>query len=491
MAKRTTGHTAEIKKIGDRTALVVRDSFAPNRKQVEFFKACADPHADEILYDGSIRAGKTQACVKQIVSWAWHFGGRYVVARKTYPELRDSTMAIMLRGEGGMPPGCPHELMKGGTLATGYRAGDKELHLANGAEILFRNLESAEEGRAKLRNISLNGMFIDQVEELDGDEWGEFYEELMGRLSDPRGPGKMLLAANPGPTDHWVYKRFIEPDNRERYPQTRYIHCTLYDNQENLDPRYFQSRIRTERQNPEYYKRMVLGEWGAFGGKRFKCWDSNKHVIDPFQIPSGWEVIEGLDYGYAHPFCCLGVAIDPQDRYYVFSEHYERERAISHHASVIHDQREFNMVSPEVTWADPSIFEERGGSSSIAMELQDYGIYPAKANRDRLGGWNRIEELLVNEIEGEPQLRIFSSCKNLIKELPNLRFKEGSDDIQKVNDHAADALRYAVMSRPPIPKEESEEEDFDRRTMLAHRIKERAMAHTLGDYVPPEEGAML
>jgi PBSX family phage terminase large subunit len=474
-------HKTKVTKLkGGGVELRIQDAFLPNSKQAEFFVACADAYADEILYDGSIRAGKTQACCKQLIAWAWQYGGRYVVARKTYPELRDSTMAVMLRGEGGMPPGCPPELIKE------FRAGDRELHLKNGAEILFRNLESAEEGRAKLRNISLNGFFIDQVEELDGPEWGEFYEELLGRLSDPRGPGKMIMAANPGPTDHWVWRRFIDPEMRDRFPQTRYIHCTLYDNQENLDPKYFQSRIRTEKQNPEYYKRMVLGEWGAFGGKRFKCWDQSKHVIDPFTIPPSWEVIEAVDYGYAHPFVCLWVAIDPQDRYYVIGEHYERERAISHHARCILDARESLNVQPEVMWADPSIFEERGGTSSISMEMNDYTLYPAPANRDRIGGWNRLEEMLMREIDGKPQLQVFATCKNTIKEIPNLRFKENSDDVQKTNDHAADALRYAVMSRPPVPIEEAPGPDFDRRTLYAMRLKERMIERDLNNFQPAE-----
>lgn len=455
----------------------VRDAFIPNRKQIEFFQSCNDPMADEILYDGSIRAGKTQACCKQIIAWAWQYGGRYVVARKTYPELRDSTMAVMLRGEGGMPPGCPPELVKE------YRAGDRELHLKNGAEILFRNLESAEEGRAKLRNISLNGFFIDQVEELDGEEWGEFYEELLGRLSDPRGPGKMLLAANPGPTDHWVWRRFIDPEHRERFPQTRYVHCTLYDNEENLDPKYFATRIRTKTQNPEYYKRMVLGEWGAFGGKRFKCWDPTRNVIDPVTIPRHWEVIEAVDYGYAHPFCCLWVAIDERERYYVVGEHYERERPVSHHAKMIHAIRDSLGVQPEVMWADPSIFDERGGYASVAAEMNDYGLAPAKANRDRLGGWNRIEEMLTREIEGAAQLRVFSTCRHLIKELPNLRFKDNSDDVEKVNDHASDALRYAVMSRPPAPELPGEDEEFDMRTLYALRKKESVLRREHDDFV--------
>jgi len=148
----------------------------------------------------------------------------------------------------------------------------------------------------------------------------------LGRLSDPRGPGKMVLAANPGPTDHWVYRRFIDPESAGRYPQTRYIHCTLFDNRENLDERYFQSRIRTEKQNPEYFKRMVLGEWGAFGSKRFKVWNREKHVIDPFKVPQFWEMIEAIDFGYSHPFVCLWVAIDERERYFVVGEHWEKER---------------------------------------------------------------------------------------------------------------------------------------------------------------------
>lgn len=452
----------------------VIDPFQPTRKQQEFYRACADPTAEEILFDGSIRAGKTQACCKQLIAWAWRHGGRYLVARKTYPELVDSTMAVMLRGEGGLPASCPEELMMGGSLARAYRAGERTLTLANGAEILFRNLESAEEGRAKLRNISLNAAFIDQVEELTEEAFAEFYEELCGRLSDSRGPQKMILAANPGPSDHWVYRRFIDPDTR--HDQTRYIHCTLYDNEENLDEKFFASRIRTQQHNPEYFRRMILGEWGVFSGSRFKCWDETKHVIEPFDIPSHWEIMEGIDYGSASPFAVVWVAIDPLERWYVFAEHFEREWPLSAHARKIKEVRERHIVAPSVSWLDPSCWRsERTEWESIATELADLGIYGAKAQNERLAGWARLEELMTEEVYDPslgvktPRLQIFNTCRNLIKELPNLRYKEGTDDVEKRNDHASDALRYVVMSRPPVPSEPQKEEDYDRRTLYAAR----------------------
>lgn len=456
---------------GDYYVIRVRDTTIPNRKQAEFFAACEDPLAEEIMFDGSIRMGKTQAACKKIVEWAWRHGGRYCVARKTYPELIDSTMKIMMTGEGAMPAALPIDLIDK------HLVGERTVYLKNGAEIMFRNLESADEGRAKLRNISLNGMFIDQVEELDSEDWKELYEELLGRLSDPRGPGKMILAANPGPTDHWAYRRFIDPETSHLYPQCRYVHGTLYDNRENLDERYFASRIRTKEQNPEYYKRMVLGEWGSFGSKRFKLFDKDRHVVEPFQIPPWWEIVEGFDYGHYHPTAVVWVAVDENEVHYVFGEYRERERPISYHAKQIHAFRQAHRIVNPVSWADPMCFhrESKHSSNAIAIELADHDIFVSPANNDRLAGWARIEELLT-----EDRLRIFSPCKDLIRELPNLRYKDGSDDVDKKNDDLSDALRYVCQSRTPAAKAPMEGDadylDDDRRSLYLRNKHREAMA---------------
>ena len=447
----------------------VRDTFKPTGKQAEFFRACEESEAEEILFDGSIRGGKTQACCKKLVAWAWTYGGRYVICRKTYRELRDSTMAVLLRGEGDLEPALPHQLLRGGSLAKAFRAKDDAVYLANGAEIMFRSLENREEAKAKLRNLSLNAVFIDQVEELDDPGDAELYEELCGRLSDPRGPGKMLLAANPGPVDHWVYKRFI--DQESKLPWTRYVHVTLYDNKHNLDARYFNARIRTKTSNPEYYQRFILGEWGAFGGKRFKSWNHQKHVIEPFPVPANWEVMEAIDYGYSHPFCCLWIAIAPNGRWYVIAEHYEKERSLRHHVQQIRRIRDELGISPSVTWIDPSVVRSDRGYESVQMELTDLQLYTAKAENERLGGWARLDEMLLTDLEdGKPWLQVFDRCKNLIRELPSAKIKEGTDDIEKRNDHSLDALRYAVMSRPPIPPEELDDVLVDPRTSYAQDL---------------------
>lgn len=63
---------------------------------------------------------------------------------------------------------------------------------------------------------------------IDSGPAGErLYDTLIGRLSDPRGPRKLVAAANPGPTTTG-YRRFVDP--RSKQPQTRYVHVKLTDN---------------------------------------------------------------------------------------------------------------------------------------------------------------------------------------------------------------------------------------------------------------------
>lgn len=450
--------------------LVVRDEFTPNQPQADFWAAANEPEAEEILFDGAIRAGKTQAACKLIAAWAWKHGGpnwKACIMRKTYRELADSTQAAFFKGDGQMPPACPPELVER------YYAKDETVILKNGAQILFRSAENASDTEDKIRNVTMAVGFIDQVEELDGPEYFQLYETFCSRLSDHRGPRKMLLVANPGPEDHWVHRRFVDPRTTE--PQTRRVSVSLMQNEHNLPANYVKRMYRRRDTNPLWYRRFILGEWGAFGGKRFPGWDPKLHVAEPFEVPGGWEIIQGIDYGWSNPTAGLLLAIDYEGRWWVIGEHYEREKPVSFHARAMKKLEESLNVSPSARFMDPSVWAKRSEYESPGMEFADYGIYASKAQNDRLGGWNRIEEMLMEEMkDGFPRLRIFSTCENLIRELPSARIKDGTDDIEKENDHALDALRYAIMTRMPTPILEEDEEDLDPHERTARRLFERA-----------------
>ena len=52
--------------------------------------------------------------------------------------------------------------------------------------------------------------------------------------------------------------------------------------------------------------------------------------------------------------------------------------------------------------------------------------------------------------DGLPRLQIFSTCTNLVRTLPLLTFdRHHTEDVDdSCEDHAPEALRYALMSRP-------------------------------------------
>ena len=53
---------------------------------------------------------------------------------------------------------------------------------------------------------------------------------------------------------------------------------------------------------------------------------------------------------------------------------------------------------------------------------------------------------------GRPKIQIFNNCPNLIRELQSIPLdKNNPEDVDtKASDHAYDALRYLIMSRPKI-----------------------------------------
>ena len=106
------------------------------------------------------------------------------------------------------------------------------------------------------------------------------------------------------------------------------------------------------------------------------------------------------------------------------------------------------------TVASPDAWQKRGLSGaegdSIADVFQKNGVPLIPADNARVPGWQRVREMLANAPDGAPYLRIFSTCKDLIRTLPLLTYdtRDCEDVSDTCEDHAPEALRYGLMSRP-------------------------------------------
>lgn len=470
--------------------------FEPNAKQLDAARACLDPKARVIVLDGAIRSGKTQAAGRLLVEMAVEQPAVYLVGRATYRSLRDSTMKAMVYGDGALSPLIPPELVEQ------VRLSDELVRLKSGAEILFRSLEEASV--SKILNLSLGGVLIDQIEELDGGDAGErVYDTVLGRLSDPRGPRKLIAVANPAGIVGWQYRRLIDEGTRDRF--VRRVHFALRDNAANLPGDYVESMEATRLTRPAWYRTYIAGEWGAFEGQAFAEFDDAVHVVEPFEVPESWYRWEAMDHGAASPTAWGAWAVDEDGNVVCFGEHYEAGKLISHHARTVHELRKRwhpDGFTPTV-YADPSTgaklgYERWGSPSSIKTEYADHGIALYPANNDRRAGYARLLELIHVEpgripprwaqvpesAGGAPRLYVFSTCKNVIAQLKSAPVATEGQDVAEAVDpkwesahgHAVAMCRYSVMSRPSPsepPADPFPETEQDLRRDAMRRLVER------------------
>ena len=485
--------------------------FVATPKQLELARAWHDPDARVVLIGGAIRSGKTQAAGRLLVETALEQPSTYLVARLTYRELRDSTQKAMLHGDGALPPLIPPEAIEF------YRASDELVKLRNGSEILFRSLDEP----GKLLNLTLGGIFVDQIEELDeGDEGERLYDTMLGRLSDPGGPRKLVAVANPGSLTHWVWRRLVDPKTRDR--NVRYVHVTLDDNAANLPPDYVEAMHATKETRPHWFRSFIQGLWGSFEGAAYEEFDPSIHVVEPFQIPAEWERFESMDHGAANPTAWLAWAVDYDGNLVAFDEYYS-PGLVSAHAAEIKRRRANGWLRPDLRrgglehhycYADPSIRASHGLSrmgrpASVFTEYLEHGIeHLLMANNDRAAGYARLLELVHPEPgrpfsswhprhgeTGAPRIYVFKSCEHLVAQFQSAPVaRDGHDAGEAVDSkwesrhgHAHASARYGVMSRPapspePVREQSPEEWVNEQQRLLLAKYEQQMEDGTYGRY---------
>lgn len=227
-----------------------------------------------------------------------------------------------------------------------------------------------------------------------------------------------------------------------------------------LDPSY----LRALNTLDERRRRQLRdGDWDTFEGMYFPEYRREIHVVQPFEIPESWTRVRGIDFGSTAPYCCLWVAWDNDGNAYVYREDYaanitpqEQARRVIE-KSMIEDDRGRRKEKFQATVADPAVFSNhRGVGQTIADMWRDGGLHVTKAKNQRIAGWTNIRQYLWDYARAEvdpklgPRLFIFDTCHNLTRTLPIAQCSEDNqeDMATKWDDHALDALRYALAVRP-------------------------------------------
>ncbi len=259
---------------------------------------------------------------------------------------------------------------------------------------------------------------------------------------------KFIAATNPGGIGHlWVKQLWIDGQFPAELESKRnefiFVRALPADNP-HLSQSYWDELNSLP---PDLSRAWVHGDWDVFAGQAFGEWRRDKHVIEPFEIPSSWPRGRAIDWGYAKPFCCLWLCWHPDSgKCYVYREAYQAGLTDREQAPLI---RRMTEERENIRWtvADPSMWTKKsheGLTFSTADEYQAEGVFLEQADNDRLTGIRRVREVLHSN------LSVFSTCTNLIRTLPALPYDQThSEDIDTdAEDHAYDALRYGLMRGP-------------------------------------------
>lgn len=160
---------------------------------------------------------------------------------------------------------------------------------------------------AKLRGMTLAGVYVDQAEELPED----LFVELKGRLSQPGIPQQLILTPNPpDETQHWISRHFPET-NHVRDHQMYSV--SLYVNAANLPTETIAALETAYPPSHPRHRPFLMGRRGlsvtgrpVYGGDAelgiAGAFDRARHVR-PLALQPLVPLCEAIDYGKHHP--CL------------------------------------------------------------------------------------------------------------------------------------------------------------------------------------------
>jgi hypothetical protein len=422
--------------------------------------ALIDCPLPEIFYGGARGGGKTDGVL-----------GKYALKAQRYGEAFN---AIFFRRELPMLDDAIERSRQLYTLlGADWNDQKKTWRMPGGGRLRFRPLERISDAE-KYQGQNVTDCCVEEA--------GQYpdpapIDRINGILRSSTGvPTQLILTGNPGGPGHtWLKGRYIDPA-----PRGMKVLARKLPNGKEHRYVYIPSRLQNNRvlmaNDPDYVNRLYLvgsealvkswldGDWDVVEGAFFDCW-SSRMVVKPHPLPSHWTRFRSFDWGSARPFSVGWWAVSDGElpqypkgalvryrEWYGASEPNKGLKLTAEQVGTGIKERENEQIAYGV--ADPAIFTEDGGPS-IAQRM---GVHFRPADNKRLPGWDQMRQRMQGE-DGRPMIYFFSTCIDSIRTIPAMQHdKVKPEDLDSDGeDHAADEVRYACMSRPWIrvvePKE--------------------------------------
>jgi len=196
------------------------------------------------------------------------------------------------------------------------------------------------------------------------------------------------------------------------------------------------------------FRAQWLSERPETSGLAYPMFDEDVHIIDYTYHPA-FPVVCGIDFGFTNPNVALFIQATENDDLVVFAEHYKWQETATEFALSLKTDPWFEKTSWRV--ADSANRGDR--ETLIAYGVDNVPIQKAGTPMDKssvINGINLVRYLL-KPAGRRPILYFAKNVANCIREIkayhhPDSRNEKNAEELPaKMDDHAMDALRYAVM----------------------------------------------
>ncbi len=301
--------------------------------------------------------------------------------------------------------------------------GDEITNKLNGNMILTHAMKLADGTQtAKGKGLAkVTHLLIDEATELPSEE--EFI-----KLNDSfRTKGidrKILILFNPTTKRHWIHSRWYvdgKPNPKWQHDH-EFIHTTYHINVEHLDPKKIIEWESMKDIDVEYYNHHVLGQWSeGIVGRIFTDWQLG-------EAPEGIDETWGLDFGFASDPAALVRVRKHNGKLYLKEFIYETNLTNED----IHD-RMLKLGIPK-------------NANIIADSAEPKSIEELKRKGWKIQGAYKGADSIRNGIDKIKQFDVFvdQNSTNILDEYALYCWKRNSDKPEDQNNHAMDAIRYAL-----------------------------------------------
>lgn len=384
-----------------------------HKTQAEIAK---DLHRFQVLCCGR-RWGKTTYAVEKIKGKALKKPRRIAYIAPTYQQARDIAWQMLLKELAPI------------TKKVNESRLELEVHTLDGGSslIVLRGWEAIE----TLRGQFFDYIVIDEVASMRN-FWVYWHEVVRPTLTDRKG--QALFISTPKGFNHF-YDLFNTSDD-----DYKSFHYTSYDNpfipREEID--------KAAKEIPEdRFAQEYLADFRKTEGLVYKEFSRERHIATPDigQLERFTDTILGIDFGYTNPSSIIPIKIDSDNHYWILEEFYKTGQTTEQIAE------QAKLYKPTKVYADPA-------EPDRIEILRKFGLNTRDVSKDIVAGVDRVRELFK-----QGRIHISPDCKNLIHELETYRYPDKKPDQNeqekpvKENDHALDALRYALYMTAPVEYE--------------------------------------